>query len=190
MKRPSRLVPATLLLAGTLLLGAAAWLPLKALLAQQLLERAWAAQRAGDSAARPWPWADTFPLARLRQPALGVDQIVLQGASGRTLAFGPGHVSVSMAPGRAGNVVIAGHRDTHFRWLRHLRPGDPLVLEARDGSQRRYRVAVTRVQHESATALVDPLAADRLQLVTCYPFDALDPGTPLRYVVTARPVAG
>jgi len=101
------------------------------------------------------------------------------------MAFGPGHLSRSAAPGSAGNVALAGHRDTHFRFLRDLRPGDEILLEAAAGPARRYRV--------TETAVVDfhdrrPLAASLepvLTLITCYPFDAIVPGGPLRYVVRA-----
>jgi sortase A len=181
---------ATLLLAagGIAALFYAGFIPAKAQLAQLLLEDAWQRRLAGADQAHPWPWADTQPLARLRQPRLGVAQVVLAGASGRVLAFGPGHVTGSAAPGTPGNVVLSGHRDTHFRWLRALRRGDELLLESADGRLRRYAVAVARVHPETASDLLDPLAGDQLRLVTCFPFDALESGTPLRYVVTAYPL--
>lgn len=178
---------AVLLLAGGGFVLAAAYIPVKAWLAQVLLEAAWERRRDGEAAARPWPWADTTPLARLRQPRLGVNQVVLQGASGRVLAFGPGHVGGSARPGQAGNVVISAHRDTHFRWLAGVRGGDELLLEMPDGRVRRYRVIDVAVRDEAEVGLLDPLEADRLRLVTCYPFDALLPGTPRRFVVTALP---
>ena len=68
--------------------------------------------------------------------------------------------------------------------------GDRLALEAVDGSVRRYRVADLAVRHASATWLLDASAGDRLVLLTCYPFDAVDPGTPWRYVITAYPGSG
>jgi sortase A len=175
------------LMLGTGLLLYGSYIPAKAWLAQRLLDTAWERRLAGDRPVRPWPWADTSPLARLQQPRLGVDQIVLEGASGRVLAFGPGHVGGSARPGRAGNVVISGHRDTHFRWLAELEGGDALILESADGRQRNYRVVDTAIHHETDTGLLDPLAGDQLRLLTCYPFDAVDPGTDLRYVVTALP---
>ena len=178
------------LLTGVACLAYGSYIPAKAWLAQRLLDSAWERQLAGGATARPWPWADTVPLARLRQPRLGVDQVVLHGASGRVLAFGPGHVVGSARPGEAGNVVISGHRDTHFRWLADLRPGDWLVLEAGDGHQRDYRVAETVVHDETDTGLLDPLAGDQLRLLTCYPFDAVTAGTRHRYVVTALPARG
>jgi len=156
----------------------------KALLAQLLLERAFARTLAGDGAVRPWPWADTWPLARL---AMGDERlIVLAGASGRNLAFGPAHVDATPLPGAAGTSVIAGHRDTHFAVLRRLLPGDSVRIESALGTLE-YRVTATAVIHESDTAILHQHDGPaRLALVTCYPFDALEPGTPWRYLVLAE----
>lgn len=169
-------------------LGYAAYIPAKAQLAQWLLDRAWQQRVAGEPMARPWPSADMRPVARLRQPRLGIDQVVLDDASARVLAFGPGHVAGSAHPGDTGNVVISGHRDTHFAWLRALRDGDELLLDTPADGTVRYRVARTAVYHESETGLLDPLDGAQLRLLTCYPFDGVAPGTPLRYVVSARRV--
>jgi sortase A len=163
----------------------ALWIEAKAELAQLLLRRAWQRIQAGNAEARPWPWADTRPVARLAAPALGVSTFVLSGASGRTLAFGPGHLDGTPEPGSRGNVVISGHRDTHFAFLERLRAGDELVLEGRDGGARRYRVAWARVVDRSELGITDDAGDTRLTLVTCYPFHALQPGGPLRYVVVA-----
>jgi len=174
------------LMTGVALIVKGLWIPAKAVLAQVLLERAWEQAEAGAEQPRPWPWADTWPVARLTLPG-GRPLVVLAGASGRTLAFGPGHVDGTARPGEAGNVVVAGHRDTHFHALRDLTPGDELVLEAPGGALRRYAVTATAVvRYDDARALA--AGDDRLTLVTCWPFDALRPGGPLRYVVVAQPV--
>lgn len=172
---------------GLLCLAQAVYIPAKAWLSQRLIAIAWQQRSPGDDPARPWPWADTLPIARLYQPRLAVEQYVLQGASGRNLAFGPAHIGVSSSPSQSGNIVISGHRDTHFAWLRDLQPGDELLLERRDRRWRRYRVSETAVHHEREFGLVDPLAGDQLRLLTCYPFLQVDPGTPWRYLVTALP---
>ncbi|MEO8183605.1 MAG: class GN sortase [Deltaproteobacteria bacterium] len=175
---------------GLLLLGLGgvvqgSWIFSKALLAQVLLRRAWAAASAGDERARPWAWADTWPVARLLSPARGVDLIVLEGATGSSIAFGPGHIQGSAPPGAEGNVALAGHRDTHFRFLERLEPGEPLWLELPKGAVQRYEVHSQSVVDEHDTALLQ--APGRwLTLVTCYPFDAPRAGGPLRYVVQAR----
>lgn len=180
-----RLFLVTLLLCAAGLLAQGMYIPMKAALAQHLLKDAWQRALAGESRPRPWSWADTWPLARLRQPRLGVDQVVLSGASGRVLAFGPGHVSVSAKPGENGNVVISGHRDTHFRWLASLQDGDRLELQLPDGRALRYAVMRQQVHHDSELGLLDPHAFDGLRLVTCYPFEAVLPNGDQRFVVDA-----
>ena len=166
--------------------GQAAYVHAKAALGQALLMHAWQASRERGDAVKPWPWADTHPVARLRVPAHGVDLLVLSGANGRTLAWGPGHVEGTATPGARGNAIVTGHRDTHFTFLRHVQPGDRLVVETADGTTRRYRVERSLVAERSSLALPADERATTLALVTCYPFDAIDPGTPLRYAVIAR----
>jgi len=181
---------ALLTTAGAASAGAGGWLYAKAWLAQVLLRRAWAEVEAGEKGARPWPWADTSPVARLRVPGHGVDAIVLAGASGRTMAFGPAHADGSAAPGALGNCVLAGHRDTHFAFLRNLRAGDGIELERPDGEIVRYRVADSRVVDQSETWVGGESDGPLLTLVTCYPFTDPVPGGPLRFVVWAEADVG
>jgi sortase A len=169
-------------------LGAGGYIFAKAVLAQHLLQAAWARTLAGERHAKPWPWADTWPVARLAAPAQGVELIVLAGASGRTLAFGPGHLDGTAAPGDPGVSVVGGHRDTHLRFLRDVAPGSLLTVERADGRTIAYRVAEARIVDARTTAIDAGSPESRLVLVTCYPFDAILPGGPLRYVVFADPV--
>jgi sortase A len=170
--------------------GQAAWIEAKAHLAQVLVRRAWRQTAAGAEDERPWPWADTYPVARLLVPGQGIETFVLAGASGRTLAFGPGHLDGTPRPGSRGNAVISGHRDTHFAFLRRLRKGDAVEVEDRDGRRQRFVVASTRVVDRDDLSITADAGDTRLTLVTCYPFDAIRPGGPLRYVVVARSVDG
>ena len=165
--------------------AAASRIYVKAWLAQRLLHRAWAATRTGGGPVKPWPWADTWPVARLSLPERGVDLIVLADASGRSMAFGPGHVAGSAAPGAAGHTVLGGHRDTQFRFLKNLAPGDRVWLEAADGVRHEYAVADALVVDARDAEILGDTGDARLTLVTCFPFDALVPGGPLRYVVRA-----
>jgi Ca-activated chloride channel family protein len=173
-------------LCGTALLIQGFWIPAKAVLAQALLERAWTRTRAGEVAVAPWPWADTWPVARLEVPGRGVRVLVLEGATGRTLAFGPGRLAGSAVPGAPGHSVVAGHRDTHFAFLRDLGPGDRIRVERADGARRSYRVTDLSVVHERDTRVLADTDVSTLSLVTCYPFDAALPGGPLRLVVRAE----
>jgi sortase A len=166
--------------------GHGAWIYAKAQLGQLLLQRAWARTLAGETEVKPWPWADTWPVGRLRVPAHGVDLIVLDGVSGRTLAWAPGHAGVSASPGAPGTAIISGHRDTHFRFLARLRPGDELLAEAAGRPPARFVVRETAVVDARSAVIRSDGESARLALVTCYPFDAVTPGGPLRYVVVAE----
>ncbi len=168
-------------------LGGAAWIHGKAVVAQVLLERSWEASRDGESiaTAKPWPWADTAPVARLRLPGHGIDQIVLAGASGRTLAFGPGHLTGTALPGEPGHSVVSAHRDTHFAFLKDVETGDLVELERPDGTAVRYRVTREEIVDSRNARFSDSPGTPVVSLVTCYPFDAVNPSGPLRYVVTA-----
>jgi len=185
-RKLSRLLVACLLCLGFWQLGQGAYIPAKAWLAQELMQRAWTRTGTGEVRATPWPWADTWPVARITARSGEVDLIVLAGASGRTLAFGPGHMGASAMPGEIGNAVIAGHRDTHFQFLKDVQPGELLKVESIKGVQHLYKVVgVDIVDSRKGSLLLDTEAA-MLSLVTCYPFDARETGGPLRYVVTAR----
>jgi sortase A len=179
-----------LVLLGLQQASAAALIQAKAWLAPVLIERAWKRSlNRGGAAVKPWPWADTWPVARLSAPAQGVELLVLAGDSGNALAFGPGLALASARPGTAGTTVIAGHRDTHFSFLAKLVEGDLLQLELPDGAVRRYQVGGVRVV-DAARETISMLGSEEtLLLVTCYPFDALWAGGGLRYTVGALPLA-
>lgn len=170
---------------GTWQLGRGVWIQAKAWLAQELIAHAWSRTLAGERDVRPWGWADTWPVARLTVPRLGVERYVLAGADGAAMPFGPGHMHGTALPGAAGNSVIGGHRDTHLAFMRRLRPGDALVVERPDGARTSYRVASAEVLDRREIWVAKQDGPTRLTLVTCYPFDALGADGPLRYVVVA-----
>ena len=157
---------------------------LRAELAQILIADAWQYVLTSGEKKRPWSWADTWPVARLVVEKLDEDLIVLAGAHGSALAFGPGHVDGTVLPGELGLSVIAGHRDTHFNFLSELNSGDVVRLQSHRANWHEFVVvAIEVVDTEVTGTLTVDLNADRLYLVTCYPFDALEVGGPLRYVV-------
>jgi sortase A len=126
------------------------------------------------------------PIARLIVPRHRIDEIVLAGANGRTLAFGPAYHEDSAKPGTMGVSIITGHRDTHFRFLSRLEPGDRIDVETPQGTLVSYRVLGNSVVDSRLPFLVSEEDGNTLLLVTCYPFDTLVPGGPLRYVVMAE----
>jgi sortase A len=182
---PWRSLALALLLIGALQFGHGAWIQAKAWLAQELIAHAWARTLKGETDVKPWPWADTWPVARLSAPGLGVDRYVLAGANGSAIAFGPGHLSGTPAPGDAGNSVIGGHRDTHLAFLKNVKPGDELLVERADGTRVVYQVRDALVLDKRDVWVAKQEGPNRLTLVTCYPFEALRAGGPQRFVVFA-----
>lgn len=187
-RRQRQMLATLLLLAGGVLTVQGCWIHAKALLAQLLLDTAWARSDADGQPHRPWPWADHYPVAQLTIPALGTRWVVLEGDAGNVLAFAPGRTPASGLPGDGRTMIISGHRDTIFRRLGALHDGD-LIHVRRDGRDWSYRVAGQRVVDVRNERLaIRPDGA--LDLVTCWPFDSLGVATPYRYVVSAEPVDG
>jgi sortase A len=184
--RQSRPAIAALLgIAGVALCGQGLWIHAKAILAQVLLERAFAQTLATGKPVKPWSWADTWPEARIEFPRLGKSAIVLHGSSGQALAFGPGHVERTPDAGNPGTAIYAAHRDTHFAFLGDVAIGDEIRVTRQDGATFRFRVTGTEVVRWDASG-IDPLApGQRLVLATCWPLDGKF-GGPLRYLVRAE----
>jgi sortase A len=181
---PRFILPLVLALAGLLLFGQGAYIHAKALLAQELLERAFEETITTGRQTKPWAWADTWPVARIEVKRLHASAIALAGSSGQALAFGPGHVELTPEAGERGVAVYSAHRDTHFRFLKNVVIGDEIEITRSDGKRVRYRADATSIVRFDNSG-IDPLT-DRYELVlsTCWPFDALTPG-PERYLLHA-----
>ena len=167
---------------GIWMAAQAAVIPAKAAAAQILLNSAFGASQASGSPQKPWPWADMAPVARLRVPRLGVDQIVLSGGSGEAMAFGPTVLPGTAVPGQLGTSVLTAHRDTHFRFLGNLEAGDSISLQTRHGGITEYEVVGTEVVRWDDFSIQQASGDSRLVLVTCFPFGNQAP-TPRRYLV-------
>ena len=174
---------------GLAALAQGSWIYLKAELASQLIDDAWARALSDHAPRKPWPWADTWPVARLQVPAIGLDKKILQGESGQALAFAPGQLLVPGANRASELRVISGHRDTHFRQLGELRVGDELLWSALDGEHRRYRIVEREVVASEGLFWQAPADGRYLALVTCYPLDGIQPNPQHRLVVIAKQLA-
>ncbi len=175
----------SLVVLGLIILAKGAWIPLKAVIAQNLLERAWQTSMQTGYPVKPWPWADTWPVARLSCKRLGVSQIVLEGDNGEVLAFGPGRQENSARLGSPGNSVVVGHRDTSFAFLQNLKIGDVLIIERLDGKKVEYTVQASTIRNSDELYL-KWMGEPWLTLITCYPFDSMVAGTDQRFLVFAR----
>jgi sortase A len=175
---------------GIVFLGEALWIKAKAGFAQVLLERAFAQSIATGHPVKPWSWADTWPIARISVPRLKVSAIALASGSGQSLAFGPGHLDGTPRPGERGTAVFAAHRDTHFRFLGDLKPGDEITVTRDDGITFTYEMTGAEVVRWDQSDIDAKAGGFNLALATCWPIDGMIRGA-LRYVVHARlkPVA-
>lgn len=107
------------------------------------------------------------PVALLSIPAIGLEQVVVEGtASGDTLA-GPGHRRDTPLPGQEGTSVVYGRAATYgapFANLTELVPGDEIAVVAGQG---RIRFQVLGVRRAGEPLPLPPDAGRaRLTLVT------------------------
>ena len=122
------------------------------------------------------------PFARISIPRIGLSAMVAEGDDERTLRHAVGHIPGTAAPWVAGNVALAGHRDTFFRGLSRVHLDDVVELETLRGTFR-YRVERITVVGPHDTDVLHSPGWD-LTLVTCYPFHYIGPA-PKRYIVQA-----
>lgn len=162
----------------------------KAELAQYLIANAWHKNLTSDKQHKPWPWADTYPVAELI--IQHKSWYVLSGASGRNLAFAPSHISSTPLPAEIGNSVIVGHRDTQFNSLKKLQMGDIIEVKTKH-KHRQFKVTMLRITLHSQLQYIQNNVSNSnfdveqtsLTLITCYPFDSVLPNPIHRYVVRA-----
>ncbi|MEC4724336.1 class GN sortase [Shewanella sp. D64] len=182
-------------------LGQGVYMQAKAHFAQYLIEQAWERSLKDQQPHKPWSWADTYPIAKLSFVEVEEEvyessderfeansMYVLEGGSGRNLAFGP--VEIQDASNGKGNRnrIIAGHNDTHFSILEGVKRGKLIKLLDRSGTEVIYKVMHTQVVHESDTHVLAPSTDKQLTLITCYPFRTLHSGGALRFIVHAEAV--
>jgi len=123
-------------------------------------------------------------IGRLRIPRLNVVAMVREGADSATLSHAVGHIPGTALPGKAGNVALAGHRDTIFRALRNIQQSDSIDLETDKGTFR-YIVASTQIVSPKDVSVLAAGGGPTLTLVTCYPFYYVG-SAPKRFIVRAN----
>jgi sortase A len=115
------------------------------------------------------PYKPGDPVAKLSIPRLDKTLYVIEGTDQGSLKKGPGHMPGTALPGAAGNCVIAGHRDTHFRMLSEVQVGDEVDLDTRYGTFK-YHIRSMHVVLPTNVSSLKPTRDPELHLITCYPF--------------------
>jgi len=110
------------------------------------------------------------PIAVLEIPAIGVDDVVVEGSTATETAVGPGHLRTSVFPGQPGTSVVIGRRSGFggpFGRLADLGEGDEVRVTTGQGTAG-YQVEEVRVlPGDDAAAFVAP--GNTLVLVTSHP---------------------
>lgn len=125
-------------------------------------------------------------IGEMEVPRLGLKVIIVQGDSSEILERAVGHLPGTALPGEAGNIALAGHRDTFFRPLKDILPGDGITLKTPEGDFQ-YSVESTTVVLPTAVEVVQPSGGRILTLVTCFPFYYVG-SAPNRFIVRARQI--
>jgi sortase A len=159
---------------------------IKAKVAQVLLQRAWHQTLKTGQNYRPWPSFDGVPIMRLVIPQHNINQIVLKGTSGQALAFGPAFHEESFLPQEKKITIISSHRDSHGIFIKKLQLGEEIKIQDADNHWHTYTIDSVFVINVQKEKIAMDRNENRLLLITCYPFDAIRSGTPLRYIVSAK----
>jgi len=169
-----------------------AWLYQRWALPQMTKQRSYNAESIPGSAEQPKKTSSTSlgemsPIGRLEISRVHISAVVAEGTSQRVLSRAVGHAVGTALPGQTGNVTLAAHRDTFFRHLGDVRPGDIIELKE-PGHKYRYQVRFTAVVGPKDTWVLQPTGKETLTLLTCYPFHFVGPA-PDRFVIRARRIA-
>jgi sortase A len=129
---------------------------------------------------------DGAVMGEMEVTRLGLKVAVVQGDSPAILERAVGHLPGTVLPGEAGNIALAGHRDTFFRPLRNIRSGDAITFKTLDG-EFRYLVESTNVVPPTDISVLQSHGGRTLTLITCFPFYYVG-AAPNRFIVRARQI--
>ena len=158
----------------------------KAWLSQILIADAWSQTLKDKQFHKPWSWADTYPIAQLNIPKLNKNSYILEGSSGRNLAFSATHLPQSGMPDENKSMIVSGHNDTHFSYLQFLQIGDEIEVKTISDNHV-YKIKQIEIVNSQISQL---LIKDKKELIltTCYPFNSLTTGSKQRLVVYASKI--
>lgn len=123
------------------------------------------------------------PLAVMTIARLGIEVPVYDGTDDFNLNRGVARIEGTATVDAAGNLGIAGHRDSFFRGLKDIRMGDEIELLTTRG-RLAYTVSSIEIVDPQDVWVLEPTENKTMTLVTCYPFYYVG-HAPKRYIVKA-----
>ena len=127
---------------------------------------------------------DSEVIGRLEIPSLNLTVPILSDYDPASLRRGVGHIRGTANAGGLGNFVLAGHRDTFLRPLRHIAASMVINVIIREGTYE-YVTDRTEVVDPDNLEVLDIHETPELTLITCYPFDFVG-AAPHRFIVHAH----
>jgi sortase A len=164
------------------------YIPAKSVIAESLVQSAWTKTLAGEIKVRPWPWSGSWPVARIKIPQLGIDEILL--SSDHEVSIG----SLSVRQVRtfydksSGITLLSATQDSQFYFLQDLELGHHIFLQDETGQVQHYQVEDIQIMDSRNLGISTPLDENWLTLACNYPFDSISGDGPLRYVVSAEAI--
>jgi len=128
-----------------------------------------------------------LPLGILKIEKLSLEYPIFNGTTDLILNRGLGRIIGTSRMNQAGNLGIAGHRDSFFRSLKDIEVGDSMELKTLS-SNNRYKVTSITITTPDDVSVLAPTDESTITLVTCYPFYFVG-HAPKRYIVKAT-IAG
>ncbi|MEH7112124.1 class D sortase [Neobacillus niacini] len=133
----------------------------------------------------PPDFGDTVGLLTI--PKIKAELAIVEGTDPNDLKKGVGHYKGSYFSGENGQIVLSGHRDTVFRRLGELKPGDIFEIDMENGKYK-YELTDTKiVDKDDRTIITLQNTKEELIVITCYPFRFVG-DAPERYIIYAKPI--
>jgi len=175
----------TFIIIGLWHISASGYMLGKAHLSQYLIKQAWHKTLQDKANHKPWSWADTYPVFEISVPRLNENSYVLSGANGRSMAFSAAHITNSGQPGGPKTTIVSGHRDSHFEYLKNIKLGDKIYTVTKNNTYTYIVNSIKIIDSKKEKLIIQNI--NELVLTTCYPFNSLQFGGNLRYVVSSKP---
>ena len=171
---------------GLIGIAKASMQPIKAIIGQHYLEVAWKESLKANKLSKPWRSADFYMIGELTVPKLKISRVILNSASGEAMAWGIGRVSNAQSSSKSKPIILAGHRDSHMKFMSKLNIGDKIELIMSDRVLKTFIIYKTDITKKPELVMsAFNSENESLILTTCWPFNSQKPGTE-RYIVTAE----
>jgi sortase A len=175
-----------LVLGGVLGIAKASLMPIKAIVGQHYLEVAWQKSLRTNETEKPWRSADFYTIGELKVPRLRISRVILNTISGEAMAWGIGRINNVKPQSASGPVILAGHRDSHMKFMYELNVGDKIELIMSDGLMQTYIVSKTEITNKPELEIPESInKKNSLILSTCWPLNSSKQGFQ-RYIIFSQ----